>query len=44
MKALIMKKYYARSSENYVYIGRDRRFYETVTRIVAPTKPSLKGP
>ena len=24
-------------------IGRPRRFYETVSRIVAPTKPSLRG-
>lgn len=26
-----------------VYIGRPRRFYETVLRIVAPAKPSLTG-
>ena len=26
-----------------IYIGRPRRFYETVSRIIAPTKPSLRG-
>ena len=26
-----------------IYIGRPRRFYETVKRIVAPTQPSLRG-
>ena len=26
-----------------IYIGRPRRFYETVMRIVAPTRPSLRG-
>ena len=26
-----------------IYIGRPRRFYETVLCIVAPTKPSLRG-
>lgn len=26
-----------------ISIGRPRRFYETVSRIVAPTKPSLRG-
>ena len=27
----------------HIYIGRPRHFYETVSRIVAPTKPSLRG-
>ena len=27
----------------HIYIGRPRQFYETVSRIVAPTKPSLRG-
>lgn len=27
----------------YPDIGRPRRFYETVKRIVAPTQPSLRG-
>ena len=26
-----------------IYVGRPRRFYETVVRIVAPTRPSLRG-
>lgn len=26
-----------------IYIGRPRRFYDTVARIVAPTQPSLIG-
>ena len=26
-----------------IYIGRADRFYETVRRIVAPTRPSLRG-
>ena len=26
-----------------IYIGRSDRFYQTVLRIVAPTRPSLRG-
>ena len=26
-----------------IYIGRPRRFYDTVTHIVEPTRPSLRG-